>query len=280
MKLKIAVVLALLVSVVVGCVASNGKSTWKMTTTDRDGKVIQVCEVEAPESNIPRDQYDVVIKDGKVSWWVKANNPGSLRTKAMGELGVYTENPVGFFCVKFEKSVEGKTNEVIGQNNIVVEGVTKDTKIAVGEKGTAKINPMLIIGVGCETPTTKVPGNWPLVALNVDPIKLDTSDKTTKVILIPAPTFTVEMPEIDINESGGTKFYYKVIAKNNEAVAVSIKIRTTWTVDSGEKLLPSEIVFNLAGGEKRTIDGAPVRTKKPFHSVSGEAKLISKTYVK
>ena len=272
---------AILVLVILGCTGQNTGS-WSMTTA-KDGVVTNTVMVEAPEArDLPQDSYAVTIKDGKLSWWVRIQNLEPLRKKYIGQFSVHTLNPRGVAFVKFEGTVDGGKTETFKQDNVVVDGLTKESDVL-------KINALLIPGAGCVTCTcatqcngTKckgTPANWPVIALAVQPIKLDLASNV-KEIVIPAPDFEVAIIGVEINEKGGRKFFWNLTAKNNEPVAVNIQVTVFWSFDTGEKVLPKPIEFVLQGNETRLIAGAPVGTEKAFREVNGKVKLTKKTYVK
>jgi hypothetical protein len=232
--------------------------------------MIEVTEA----TGVDRSRYDVVIRDGKVSWWVKACNPTNKRALYMGQFDCILEPPA-VLTVKFSGTVKPASTEkpetILERTNVIVPGLPVGSRIV-------KLNAILVPGVGCETPTTHVAGNWPETA--VSSTELYTTAEQPNIIVIPAPGLSIDISGIELNADGGKKFQWSCSAKNNESRSVVLLVQVSWTLDTGERVAPQGVSFALGPNESRVIDGAPVRTKRPFREVKGSAVLVKKEYTK
>lgn len=150
-----------------GCTSAvpNFGAAWTETTINADGQVVgrRSFVPEAPKDFDP-SRYNVTIKDGVVSFWVKATNHTAKRTLAMGTFycALSTYNTLE---ITFEGTVEApdkgqEVREVLfGTGNVPVKGISPDTKIL-------KVHPVIIPeGAGCATKYAA--GNWPPTPFHV-----------------------------------------------------------------------------------------------------------------
>lgn len=274
MRNTLGICLAIVVMlVIIGC-TGGPRTDWTMTTS-QNGVVTGVTNVEAPEAvNLDPAKFDIQIKDGKISWRADVENNTALRTMVMGVMTSVTADPSGTLGLTFSGTVEAKSTATFTDSTAVTGGLPAGIKII-------RTNVAIIPGAGCETPTTHVPGNWPVQALKSEAQFTPVAQRTViapRVIL--APEFTIDITGIEIDEKGGKKYFWVLTCENKEDVPVDLTVTVQWSFETGEKIVPSVLNFVLKGNERRVIDGAPVRTKKQFREVNGKAVLTGKKYVK
>lgn len=254
-----------------GC--TSGTSSSFTVTTKQDGKVTDVRETEVSSMTaISPESVHVSVDKGKLTWWVIVGNATDKRTFCTGQITAVTD-PIGTLTINFSGTVEPNTPSIkLGRSDVDVNGMPLDYKII-------KYNCLVIPGAGCETPTTRVRGNWPEVPLTVD-YEANLSNFRTAMKEIPAPVLSASIDSIEIDRDGGKTFDWSVTATNTENRAINLRVKALFVPNTGERLEPRYIEFHLGPGEKRRVEGGTLRPKNTFKSVDGTVSVESRSYVK
>jgi hypothetical protein len=226
----------LLMAVIPGCV-ENPVRTMFTEAPDSEASSVRVDRTSianAPEiTALPKDMFNATVTNGKLSWCVKVANMGSKRTYACGTLTIYAETGEVLFIdfggtVEAAEAPDKPVTMEFRADDVIIDAMPKDWKIAKVD-GKDKVSCVLIPGAGCETPTTRIAGNWPKTTITIN-YRLDTP---TETVLTHLPV--VIKPTVEQLDIPATKFRSTLTLKNDNPsdVIVTVMLRFTVTGSGG-----------------------------------------------